>query len=120
MKAFAFASFAALTFADKPTTAPPVQCTVKGPSFTIDGDCRVAGSWPIRGVKDKESCASKCGSNSDCAAFHYYGADDRAYGDCYLQHLQLQANQIGQLSSLDPLATATTVIRPMHAMLTRL
>jgi hypothetical protein len=37
-----------------------------------------------------------------------------------LQHLHLQANQIGQLSSLDPLATATTVIKPMHAMLTRL
>jgi len=37
-----------------------------------------------------------------------------------LQHLHLQANQIGQLSSLDPLALATTVIRPMHAMLTRL
>jgi len=82
MKAFAFASsFVALTFADKPTTAP---CKVEGPSFTIDGDCRVAGSWPIRGVKDKESCASKCGSNADCAAFHYYGAKDRAYGDCYL------------------------------------
>jgi hypothetical protein len=84
MKAFAFASLAAVTFADKPTTAPSVQCTVKGPSFTINGDCRVAGPWPIRGVKDKESCASKCRLNSDCAAFHYYGADDFAYGDCYL------------------------------------
>jgi len=38
----------------------------------------------------------------------------------FLQHLHLQAKQIGQSSSLDPLAMATTVIKRMYAMRTRL
>lgn len=36
-----------------------------------------------------------------------------------LQHLHLQANQIGQLSSLAPAAMTITVIRPTRATLTR-
>jgi legumain len=83
MKAFALgSSFAALTFADKPPM--PAGCTVEGPSYTIDGDCRVAGAWPKRNVKDAESCASECKSNTECSSFHYYGKGDQAYGDCYL------------------------------------
>merc|ERR1711959_580934 len=70
----------------KPCPEPPMPagCSVAGPSYKIDGNCEVGGAWPLRGVKDVTACASQCKAHSNCAAFHYYGADDFAYGDCYL------------------------------------
>jgi C1A family cysteine protease len=74
----------------KPCPEPPMPegCTVKGPSYTIDGNCPILGAWPLKGVKDATACASRCKYSSaigaKCAAFHYYGVDDRAWGDCYL------------------------------------
>merc|ERR1711981_188966 len=79
----------------KPCPHPPMPagCSVAGPSYKIDvwsvaptcpGDCGVWGAFPLKGVKDVTACASQCKAHSSCAAFHYYGADDRAYGDCYL------------------------------------
>jgi hypothetical protein len=64
----------------------PTGCIALGPSYTIDGNGKVDGAFPLRGVKDAAACASLCQANSKCAAFHYYGIGDYlgAYGECYL------------------------------------
>lgn len=70
-----------------PTPAPamPTGCTVKGPSYTIDGGSQLPGApWPYSGVKDAAACASLCKADLKCTTFHYYGVSDHGYGDCYV------------------------------------
>jgi hypothetical protein len=67
-----------------PSPPMPEGCTVNGPSYSVDGTCKVSGAWPMTGVKDATECATQCKGHDRCVAFHYYGAHDHASGDCYL------------------------------------